>query len=143
MSFVRANRRLSQVVLAALFVLALATPAGGDELTDDFHAAVERATAEYRDARATLETRGQAETAAAVQRFREAWQEIGERFGKNRPAAFADDEQYENMFMLVDTRLVGVLLVIDLGNRDAAREGLKPIEETLSRLSARSAPAGR
>jgi hypothetical protein len=42
--------------------------------------------------------------------------------------------------MLVDMRLVGVLLVIDMGNRDAARDGLAPIEETLSQLSARSAP---
>jgi hypothetical protein len=140
MSFARPVRRQSQVVLAALFVLALAMPARGDELTDDFHAAVERATAEYRVARTTMETRGQAETKAAVHRFRDAWQEINERFGKNRPAAFADDEQYDSMFMLVDMRLVGVLLVIDMGNRDAARDGLAPIEETLSRLSARSAP---
>jgi len=143
MSFACAVRRQSLVVLAALLVLAVAIPARGDELTDDFHAAVEQAAAEYRAARVTLETRGQAETAAAVQRFREAFQEIGERFGKNRPAAFADDEQFGNMFMLIDTRLVGVLLVIDMGNRDAARDGLKPIEETLSQLSARSAPAER
>ncbi len=142
MSFGRAVRPQSQVVLAALFVLALAMPARGEELAD-FHAAVEQATAEYRVAKATLETRGQAETAAAVHRFRDAWQGINERFGKNRPAAFADDEQYDSMFMLVDMRLVGVLLVIDMGNRDAARDGLAPIEETLSRLSARSAPAGR
>jgi hypothetical protein len=140
MSFGRAARRQSQVVLAALFVLVLAMPARGDELTDDFHAAVEQAAAEYRAAKATLETRGQQETAAAVHRFRETWQGINERFGKNRPAAFADDEQYDSMFMLVDMRLVGVLLVIDMGNRDAAREGLAPIEETLSQLSARSAP---
>ena len=47
------------------------------------------------------------------------------------------------MFMLVDTRLVGVLLVVDMGNREAARDALAPIQETLSRLSARSAPAER
>jgi hypothetical protein len=45
------------------------------------------------------------------------------------------------MFTVIDARLVGVLLVIDMGNRDAARAGLAPIQETLSDLSARSAPA--
>jgi hypothetical protein len=89
----------------------------------------------------TLETQGQAETAAAVHRFRKAWQEILERFGKEPPAPFAGDEQYSQMFTVIDARLVGVLLVIDMGNRDAARAGLAPIQETLSDLSARSAPA--
>jgi hypothetical protein len=42
--------------------------------------------------------------------------------------------------MMVDMRLIGVLLTIELGNRDAAREGLRPIGETLAQLSARSAP---
>ena len=95
--------------------------------------------AQYRIAMATLETRSQEETAAAVQRFRHAWQSIGERFGNNRPASFVDDEKYPTMFMLVDTQLVGVLLVIEMGNRDAARAGFAPIEETLASLSARSA----
>jgi hypothetical protein len=44
------------------------------------------------------------------------------------------------MFMQIDVRLVGVLLVIDLGNRDAARSALAPVEETLTRLAARSTP---
>jgi hypothetical protein len=39
--------------------------------------------------------------------------------------------------------LVGVLLVIDLGNRDGARAALTPIGETLAKLSARSAPNAR
>jgi len=56
------------------------------------------------------------------------------------PRTFCDDEKFATMFMLVDVQLVGVLLVVELGNRDAARGGLVPIEETLSRLSARSAP---
>jgi hypothetical protein len=47
------------------------------------------------------------------------------------------------MFMLVDTQLVGVLLVIDMGSRDAARNGLAPVGATLAQLSARSAPISR
>jgi HAMP domain-containing protein len=137
MSISRAIGR--RLVLASLLVLALSLTVHSDELAD-FHAAVEQATAEYRVAMTTLETRSQEETAAAVQRFRQSWQAINERFTKNRPAPFADDEKFPTMFMLVDTQAVGVLLVIEMGNRDAARAGLAPIGETLATLSARSAP---
>jgi hypothetical protein len=140
MSFVRTVAH--RLVLAALFVLALSLSVRSDELAD-FHAAVEQATVDYRVAMTILETRSQQETAAAVQRFRQTWQAINERFGKPRPAPFADDEQYPTMFMQVDVRLVGVLLTIDMGNREAARDGLAPIQETLAQLSARSAPASR
>jgi len=128
-----------RLVPAALCALALAQPVRSDELAD-FHGMVEQASAQYRVAMTTLETQGQQETAAAVHQLRQSWQSIADRFGQNRPAAFADDEQYSTMFMLIDMRLVGVLLVIDMGNREAARDALAPIEETLSRLSARSVP---
>ena len=138
--FVSGLRGLAAALLVALVAAASPTPA--DELAD-FHAAVERAAGEYRLALRTLETRGQDETAAAVHRLRAAWQAIGERFGANRPAAFADDENFAGMFMQIDVGLVGVLLVIDLGNRDGARAALAPIGETLARLAARSAPSPR
>jgi hypothetical protein len=138
MSLIRAiGRRLA---LAAMFVFALSfSVVRSDELAD-FHAAVEQATADYRAARATLETSSQAETAAAVNRFRQAWQSLNDRFGTHRPAAFADDQDFVTTFMLIDMRLIGVLLTIDMGNRDAARDGLASIEQTLAQLSARSAP---
>src|SRR5262245_44044631 len=135
-----ASRPRRMATLAALFVLALSVPARADQLAD-FHAAVKNASEQYRIAMETMETRGQAETADAVQRFRASWHAISDRFGKDRPAPFAGDEQYGTMFMLVDTRVIGVLLAIDLGNRDAARRGSAPIRETLADLSARSAPA--
>ena len=141
MSLIRAiGRRLA---LAAVFVFALSfSVVRSDELAD-FHAAVEQATADYRAARATLETSSQAETAAAVNRFRQAWQSLNDRFGAHRPTAFADYQDFVTTFMLVDMRLIGVLLTIDMGNRDAARDGLAPIKQTLTQLSARSAPTER
>jgi hypothetical protein len=140
-SFVRFCRRHSPIVLAAALAqsLLLSAPAKADELAD-FHAAVERAIDQYRFTMNTLESSGQAQTSAEVSRLREAWQAIADRFGPQRPAVFADDDEYGGMFMQIDVRLVGVLLVIDLGNRDAARSALAPIEETLTRLAARSAP---
>jgi hypothetical protein len=140
MSFASAVRRHLKVVLVALCLSSLSIGARADELTD-FHDLVEQASAQYRVVMTTLETQGQTETAAAVHRFRESWQAILERFGKEPPAPFAEDEQYRQMFTVIDARLVGVLLVIDMGNRDAARAGLAPIKETLADLSTRSAPA--
>jgi hypothetical protein len=136
--FVRGFRASTAALLLALLTLPLAA----DELAD-FHAAVEEAVADYRLAMRVLETRGQDETAAAVHRLRASWQAIGERFGARRPAAFADDENFGAMFMQVDVSLVGVLLVIDLGNRDGARNAMAPIGETLARLATRSASPAR
>jgi hypothetical protein len=129
-----------RLALATLLVFALSFSAVRSDELADFHAAVEDAAAEYRAAQTTLETSSQADTTAAVNRFRQAWQSINDRFGANRPAAFADDADFVTTFMMVDMRLIGVLLTIELGNRDAAREGLRPIGETLAQLSARSAP---
>ena len=135
------NRGTVRLVCIALLVLAVqvtAPVAAGER--DNFHSALERAVTQYRVAMTTLETRGQAETASEVHRLRGTWQEIGERFATDRPAAFANDNELPGLFMQVDTRFVGLLLVIDLGNREVARESLLSIGETLSRLSARSPP---
>ena len=140
MSLARAiGRRLA---LAALLVLALSLSVRSDELSA-FHAAVEQAAADHRVAMETLETSGQKETAAAVQQLRRTWQEINARFVNPAPAPFANDEKFPTMFMLIDTQLVGVLLVIDMGNRDAAHKGLAPVGTTLAELIARSAPTQR
>ena len=135
------NRGAARLVCTALVVLAtqVAAPVDAEE-RDHFHAAVERAIVQYRVAMTTLETRGQAETAAEVHRLRGTWQAIGERFAVDRPAAFANDQELPGLLLQVDTRFVGLLLVIDLGNREVARESLLSIGETLSRLSARSPP---
>jgi hypothetical protein len=143
MSLVRAARRSCALLMAlCLQALALSVPAPADELAD-FHAAVEQASAQYRVAMVTLETRGREETTAAVQQFRQAWQSIIDRFGANRPPAFANDEQNAGMFMQVDMRLVGALIVIDIGSREAARDALAPIQETLTQLSALSGSTSR
>jgi hypothetical protein len=122
-------------------LLALVMLTAGAEAGDraDFHAAVERASEQYRVALQTLESRGREETAAAVREFREAWQAVIDRFEKNPPAG-AGDEQQAATFMQVDMRIVGALIVIDIGSREAARAALAPIAQTLAQLSARPAP---
>ena len=144
MSFVRRLPQGMRVVLVAIVLLAVGplVPARADPLAD-FHAAVEEASAQYQAALTTLETKGREETSAAVHRLRQSWQSIAQRFAAAPPAPFAGDEQFASMFMQTDMQIVGVLLVIDLGNRDAARAGLLPIGATLSRLRERSAPEAR
>jgi hypothetical protein len=140
-SFVRYCYRQGRAGLIAALAqaLLLSAPVNADELAD-FHAAVEGALDQYHFVMTTLESSGQAQTSAEVSRLRENWQAFADRFASRRPAPFADDDQYAGMFMQVDVRLVGVLLVIDLGNRDAARSALAPIKDTLTELATRSAP---
>ena len=144
MSFVRRLPQGTRVALAALVLVAIGPHvlAQADPLAD-FHAAVNEASAQYQTALTTLETRGREETSAAVHRLRQAWQALAQRFAAEPPAAFAGDEQFAGVFMQTDVQIIGVLLVIDLGNRDAARAGLLPIGATLAQLRERSAPAAR
>ncbi len=127
--------------LSGLLLLALAWPLPGRAADGtEFRAALAAATMQYRVAMNTLERSGQAETAAEVRHFREAWQAVIDRAGANRPAAYATTEEYYGMLMQVDTSIVGALLVIDLGSRDAARNSLAPIEEILLRMQDDPAP---
>jgi len=141
-AWVRVLRPCTAAVLAVLLLQWPALAAAADELAD-FHAAVAQASAQYRLAMTTLDTRGREETSAAVQRFRETWQVVIDRHASNRPAATADNDDYDGMFMQVDARIVGALIVIDIGSREAARDALAPIAETLSRLRAPSEPPAR
>jgi hypothetical protein len=134
-----------RVFCNALFALALvlacrALPAAADELAE-FHAAVDRATADYRAALQTLDTRGRDETASAVSRFRRSWQAVIDHFSGHHLAALADDQTLGATFTQVDAGIVGALIVIDLGSREAVRAALEPIGQTLDDLAARSAPA--
>jgi len=132
-------RQTALRLLAAAMALALAhfaVAAPGDVVPGgqtEFGRAVERALAQYRIAMATLESGGREQTAAEVQLFRQTWQEIIDRFGKDRPVAFSDDGRYAATLLDVDVRLVGAMIMIDIGSRDAARAALKPIGDILVR----------
>jgi hypothetical protein len=130
---------LKRSLLALTLLLGLAFPG---QAAADQHAAFANATArasvQYRIVMRTLETQGREQTAAEVRLFRELWGEIIERFGKD-PELAADDA-FGAALMDVDVRLIGALIVIDIGSRDAAREALKPVGETLTRLRTQAVP---
>lgn len=129
----------ARTLLLAVILAASPVVAGADDLTD-FSAAVERAELQYRIALRTLESAGRDETAAEVRLFRETWQDVIARLDSHRPAQFEGDESYAVTMTQVDAALVGVLIVIDIGSRDAARAALAPLGETLAKLRERLTP---
>jgi hypothetical protein len=131
---------LLRMTLLALILASAPLRAFADDL-EQFTVAIERAELQYRVALRTLESSGRDETAAEVRLFREAWQDAIARLDKNPPEQFAGDESYAATMTEIDARLVGALIVIDIGSREAARSALAPIGETLARLRERTAPA--
>jgi hypothetical protein len=128
------------ITLARTTLLALALltcPAMADDLSE-FAAAVERATAQYHFALRTLETSSREATAAEVSLLRQEWQGLIERLDHRRPAEFAGDNFYAITMTEIDARLVAAMIVIDIGSREAAREALAPIGETLAKLRDRA-----
>jgi hypothetical protein len=133
-SFDRMPTRLA----AILFALVLPHLAAASDEQAAFAESIAQASAQYRVAMRTLEKDGREQTAAEVRLFRELWGEFIDRFGKS--SSFAADDKFAATLLDVDVRLVGALIVIDIGSRDAAREALKPIGDTLSRLQRPTAP---
>jgi hypothetical protein len=129
----------TRTLLLAVILTAAPVAAGADDLAD-FTEAVERAELQYRIALRTLETAGRDETAAEVRLFYEAWHDVIARLDNHRPAQFEGDESYAVTMTQVDAALVGVLIVIDIGSRDAARAALTPLGETIAKLRERIAP---
>jgi hypothetical protein len=129
----------TRALLLALTLAASPVAAAADDLAD-FTAAVERAELQYRIALRTLDTAGRDETAAEVRLFRETWQDVIAHLDSHRPAQFEGDESYAATMTQVDMAVVGVLIIIDIGSREAARAALAPLGESLAKLRERATP---
>ena len=134
---VRLFRLGTVVLITALLVQWPISAAGADERSE-LEAAFKLANAQYQLALKTLETRGREETAAEVHRLREAFQAVMERFNANE-SALGLDTDYAGALLQFDVSIVGVMLVIDFGSREAARDALTPIGQSLAELQARAA----
>jgi hypothetical protein len=116
-------------IVCALVLQVFAAAAGEPA---DFDAALAEALAQCRVALEVLETNGPEETAAEVQRFRAAWQDIVVRFGGNRPERFIGDQSFSTLLVDIDVRTVGALIIIGAGRQDAARNALAGIMQALT-----------
>ena len=119
----RLRQGMRAMLLAMLVVGFAAGAAAQTSGAANFDGALEETSAEYQTAMRTLETRGREETAAAVHRLRQSFQQLAERFAADRPPHLAGEAEWPGEFMQIDVRLVGVLLVIDMGSRDGCASG--------------------
>jgi hypothetical protein len=134
--------RMRAMLLATLLAAAAGAAAAQPVAPETFAGAWQETSAEYQATLRTLETQGRDETAAAVHRLRQSFQQLADRFASDRPPHLADDPEWPAEFMQIDVRLVGALLVIEMGSQDAARRSLAPLADTLARLRA-PGPPGR
>jgi hypothetical protein len=125
-----------RTLLLALILAAAPLAAGADDLKD-FADAVERAELQYRLALRTLESSGREQTAAEVRLFRDALQDAIARLGEQQPPKSETDDSYSGTMLQIDMAIVGALIVIDIGSREAARAALAPIGERLAKLRER------
>jgi hypothetical protein len=125
----------ARTLLLAL-ILASAPPARADDLAD-FADAVERAELQYRIALRTLESSGREQTAAEVRLFREALQDAIARLEEPRSPKPESGDSYAGTMLQIDMAIVGALIIIDIGSREAARAALTPIGERLAQLRER------
>ncbi len=129
--------RLGTVVLVAALLAQWPIAAASADERSELAAAFKLASAQYQVALKTLETRSRDETAAEVHRLREAFQAVIQQVDANRTALGLDPD-YDGMLMQLDVSMVGVMLVIDFGSREAARDALTPIGQSLADLEARA-----
>lgn len=129
-----------RAVLLALLLTAAPLSAGAEDL-NDFAVAVERAELQYRIALQTLESSGREQTSVEVRLFRDALQEAVARLEQRPPAkpqgGEPEGESYAASMLQIDMAVVGALIVIDIGSREAARAALAPIGERLTKLRER------
>jgi len=128
-----------RTLLLALILAGAPLVAGAGDLKD-LADAVERAELQYRIALRTLESSGREQTAAEVRLFREALQDAISRLDEQRPPKSESDDSYAGTMLQIDMAIVGALIVIDIGSREAARAALTPIGERLAKLRERVDP---
>jgi len=120
--------------IACLASAVLCSTAGQADDLSDFNAAIESASAHNRVAIGYLRT-GNADLASIeIDKLRDSWIRLTERFSGNRPDAFANNPLYGKLFTGVNARLVGADLMLKTGRLDAARNSLDAIRGDLYEL---------
>jgi hypothetical protein len=126
---------LTRFIRAACLVLMVAVnaPAKADDLAD-FNAATEAAAVHYRTAIGYLRT-GNADLASLeIDRLRQEWSQLVQRFSGHRPKVFEGNNLYSKTLVGISARLVGVDLMLKTGRLDNAREGLEAVRGDLYAL---------
>lgn len=123
----------ARIACLAFALLGSAIVTKADELAD-FNAAIESASAHNRVAIGYLRTGNEDLATLEIDRLRDAWIRLTERFSGNRPDVFANNPLYSRLFTAVNARLVGADLMLKTGRLDAARNALDAIRGDLYEL---------
>src|ERR1019366_5958409 len=97
----------------------------------NFNAAVENASAHNRAAIGYLRTGNTDLASLEIDRLREAWSRLAERFAGKRPEAFDGNPLYGTMFTGVSARLVAADFMLKSGRPEAASSSLNAIRGDL------------
>lgn len=124
---------LARIAYVASALLGSEFVAKADELAD-FNAAIESASSHNRVAIGYLRTGNEDLASLEIDRLRDAWIRLTERFSGNRPDVFANNLLYGRLFTGVSARLVGADLMLKTGRLDAARNSLDAIRGDLYEL---------
>jgi len=124
---------LASLSRTAILVFALLAGSGltvAGELSD-FNAAVEKAESHNRVAIGYLRTGNVDLAEIEIDRLRDAWSALQQRFAGNRPHVFDGVERYGLLWTGVGMRLVTVDLMLKSGHTDAASQSLEAIRGDL------------
>jgi hypothetical protein len=127
---------LASTARAAILVFALlaaSASARADDLAD-FNAAVEKAAAHDRVAIGYLRNGNLDLALVEIDRLREAWRTLFNRFSGRQPHVFDGNPRYVATMTDIATRLVSLDLMVQMGKPDGARKTLIGIREDLYRL---------
>lgn len=123
----------ARIACLASALVGSAFTAKADDLAD-FNAAIESASAHNRVAIGYLRTGNEDLASLEIDRLRDAWIRLTERFSGKRPDVFANNLLYGRLFTGVSARLVGADLMLKSGRLDAARTSLDAIRGDLYEL---------
>ena len=124
---------LVSLARAAILILALTVGAGAALAGDlaDFNAAAEKVASHNRVALGYLRTGNTDLASVELDRLRQAWSALTQRFAGKRPDAFDGNALYGTVLTDISTRLVTADMMLNSGRADATRQSLDAIRADL------------
>ncbi len=123
--------RTSRIAILAMALCA--APAVASDL-GDFNAAVEAAASHNRTAAGYLRTGNTDLAMLEIERLKDAWNTVVERFSGKPPDAFAGNPLFASTLIGVRARLVATNIMMDSRRPDSATDALTAIREDLTKL---------
>jgi hypothetical protein len=115
------------------FMMCAVVPANASDLAD-FNALMEGVASHSRVAIGYLRTENTDLASVELDRTRDAWGKLMQRFGGHRPDVFEGSRLYHNFMTGVSARLVATSLLMNAGRPDAAMDSLNRLRDDVHAL---------